>query len=144
MAPQDGDTYAVGEGLANGRDGRRAGLRVLRGQEVHADLLLEDLRFVDRVPLCRSVSHMCNGPERAETPTMSWTVANSLSVAMETAWTRNLSRHLKSRGGSCFIAWSNTAGWVSSGRLRPHQMHSGQLTCDRDAYGPARSGPSLA
>src|SRR3569833_3294090 len=40
--------------------------------------------------------------------TISWTPTNSLSPVMGTDWTSNLSRHLKSRGVSCFIACCST------------------------------------
>jgi hypothetical protein len=47
--------------------------------------------------------------------TISETLVNSLSASMGIAWTRNLSRHLASAGGSAFIAWRSTvAGQVRS------------------------------
>ncbi len=41
---------------------------------------------------------------------MAATLENSLSGVTATDWTRNLSRHLASSGGSSFIAWSRTTG----------------------------------
>jgi hypothetical protein len=60
-------------------------------------------------------------------PTIEPIFANSLSAVTATDWTRNLSRHLASKGGSCFIACKRTA---MAHQIRAMSQVEVRQTCD--------------
>lgn len=86
-----------------------------RGKVYNPDLLLLDARLlglINMLPLCPISKYTRR--IRSVVLTMDWMLVNSLSAVTATDCTRNLSLHLISKGGSCFMAWRRTAGKSSA------------------------------